>query len=82
VEEGAAALAAAGLTAAEVRLPDRLVNLEALRDPFRELTFTRFPFKRIALACADERPLAFLPAFDFALAFVAMGPATYTDSAS
>ena len=72
----------AGFTGADVRLAGRLASLDALLDPLRELTFTRLPFKRRDLACAEGRPLAFLPALGFALAFVAMGPATYTDSAS
>jgi hypothetical protein len=53
------------------------VVLERIREPFEEVAFPAFAFKRIGLA----RLIAFFAAFGFAFTFVTISAATYTVNA-
>jgi hypothetical protein len=55
---------------------------EPFREPFLETAFAGFAFKWIDLATEEGRLADFFMDLDLTFAFIAMGPATYTDNAS
>jgi hypothetical protein len=57
-------------------------GLAPLPEPFLDTTFAVFAFNRIDLEVDALRLAAFFTDLDFALAFIAIGPATYTGYAS